>query len=512
MIRNTVFLIVLLALAGKAFSQIVQSPGPLEGSQPVQLPISGRNQQTGAVTAVQTPVPGTTTSVNTINPSIAVQGPYTGSTASAPAVPFNGELSLREAIERGLGYNLGPVGLNDILRQARGQDRVIRSSVLPNIVGIVTSATQQTNLQAVGLRVTPAIAGFQFPTIVGPFSYTDFRVRLTQSVLDLTAINNYRSSQQIVRANEFSLEDARDLTVMAVGGAYLQVVAAAARVEAARAQLETANALYKQTSEQRAVGVVAKIDANRSQVQVLTQQQRLVSLQNDLSKLKINLARMTGLPPNDEYEVTDGMPFSTAPPLDVERALQLAFEQRADLKAAEAQVRAAERARAASRAERLPSLLVSADYGAIGVNPAQSHGTFSVIGTLRLPIWQGGRTEGNVEQADATLAQRIAELSDLRGRIESDVRTAYLDLQAAASQIDVAQKNLDVTQETLMMERQKLDAGISDNVAVVQSQDALASAHLDQINSIFAHNIAKLALARAVGGAAESWPRFLGVN
>src|SRR5262245_11928813 len=467
MMRHTAFLIIVFITASSAFSQIGPPPAPPQGTQAAPLPILSRNQQIGSVTAVQSPVPGTTTSVNTINPSVQVQGSYKGSFTS-PA-PFNGQLSLRDAIERGLGYNLGPVGLNDMLRQALGLGKVTRSTLLPNIVGNVSSAVEQINLAAAGIRISPAITGFQFPTIVAPFNYTDLRVRLSQSVLDLTAINNYRSSQQIVRSDEFSLEDARDLTVLAVGGAYLQVVAAAARVEAARAQLETANALYKQASEQRAVGVLAQLDVNRSQVQVLTQQQRLVSLQNDLSKQKINLARMTGLPPNDEYELTDTISFSPPPDLDLERALQLAFEQRADLRAAAAQVRAAERNRAAARAERLPSLSVSADYGAIGVNPGQSHGTFSVIGTLRLPIWQGGRAEGDIGQAEAALAQRIAELSDLRAQVESDVRTAYLDLQAAASQVDVAGKNVEVTQETLTMERQKLDAGISDNVAVVQS-------------------------------------------
>src|SRR5262249_10808002 len=370
-------------------------------------------------------------------------------------------------------------------------DKVTRSTLLPNITTYVTQAVQQTNLRAAGLRFNIPIPGVTFPTIVGPFNYIDFRARLTQTIVDLTALNNYRSTQQIVRADEFSLQDARDLTVLAVGGAYLQVIAASARVEAARAQLETANALYKQTAEHRGVGLVAQIDVNRSQVQVLTQQQRLVSLQNDLSKQKINLARMTGLPPNDEYELTDAVSFSPPPDLDLERALQLAFEQRADLRAAAAQVRAAGRSLAAARAERLPSLSLNADYGAIAVTPAQSHGTFSVVGTLRLPIWQGGRTEGNIEQAEAALAQRRAELWDLRGRIESDVRNAYLDLQAAASQVDVAQKNAEVTEDTLTLTRQKLEEGISDNVAVVQAQDALANAHLDRINSIFAHNVAK---------------------
>jgi outer membrane protein TolC len=476
------------------------------------LPLSGRNQQGGSVTATQTAVPGTTTSVNTLNPAIVVQGPYAGSASSIAAMPFSGKLSLQESIERGLAYNLGPVGLNEMLLQARGQNKASRSVLLPNIVGVVTEAVQETNLRAVGLHINAPIPGFVFPTIVGPFNYTDFRARLTQTVFDLTALNNYRSTQQLTRADELAYEDARDLTVLAVGGAYLQVIAAAARIDAARAQLDTANTLYKQTAEQRSVGLVAQIDVNRSQVQVLTQQQRISSLQNDLSKQKINLARLTGLTPNDQYELTNDISYAAAPPLTVEDALKQAFEQRADLRSAEAQVRAAERNLAAARDERMPSLLLSADYGAIGVNPAQAQGTFSVIGTLRIPIWQGGRTEGDIQQAEAALYQRKAELSDVHGRIESDVRNAFLDLQAATSQVDVAQKNIDVSEETLTLTRQKLEAGISDNLAVVQSQDSVASARLDYINSLFAHNVAKLALARAIGRAAESWPRFLTVK
>src|SRR5215470_17009394 len=414
MIRNAVFFIIIFGVTTDAFSQIGPQPSAPSASQAVPLPLSPRNQQGGSVTAVQSPIPGITTTVNTINPSTQVQGPYAGSASSTSGLPFDGKLSLRDAIERGLGYNLGPVGLNEALLQARGLDKVTRSTVLPNIAATVTEVSQQINLQAAGLRITRSITGFPFPAVVGPFNYIDFRARLTQTIIDLTALNNYRSAQHIVRANEFSLEDARDLTVLAVGGAYLQVIAAVAKVEAARAQLETANALYKQTAEQRSVGLVAQIDVNRSQVEVLTQQQRLVSLQNDLSKQKINLARLTGLPPSDAYDVTNEISFSLLAPLSIEDALKQAMEQRADLKSAVAQVEAAERTRAAARAERLPSLSVSGDYGAIGVNPAQSHGTFSVVGTLRLPIWQGGRTEGEIEQAEAALAQRIAELSDLR--------------------------------------------------------------------------------------------------
>jgi outer membrane protein TolC len=378
--------------------------------------------------------------------------------------------------------------------------------------GNLSETVQQTNLEAFGLRFQSPLPGVSFPTVVGPFNYFDLRASLSQKVFDITAWNNYHSASESVRANNWSALDARDLVVLGVGGAYLQVAAAAARVQSARAQLKTANVLYQQTSQQHNVGLVAQIDVNRSRVQMLTQRQRVLSLENDLAKQKINLARMTGLPPNDRYEITNNVPFSAAPVISVDDALKQAFERRADIKAAQAQVRAAERARSAARAERFPSLSVSADYGAIGTNPAQSHGTFSVVGSLRLPIWQGGRAGGDIEQTDAAIIQRQAELEDLRGRVEADVRDAYLDIQAAASQVEVARENLQVTRQNLDLTRQRFDAGVSDNLEVVQSQESVAKAELDYINSVFAHNLAKLSLARATGQAAAQFTQFLNLQ
>lgn len=490
-----------------------QVPPASSGQAPVanQLPLSGRGNGNGSVTATESAIPGATTSVNTINTTIQSSGPYAGS-ASSVGMPFSGKLSLQDAIERGLRYNLGAVGLNDTVSQARGQSRVARSSLLPNVTSSLTETVEQTNLRALGVRFSSPFPGVAIPTIVGPFNYFDLRARLTQTVANLTSLNNYRSAKESVKANQMSVRDTRDLVVLAVGGAYLEVIAAQARVEAAKAQLQTAEAQYRQSSEQRAAGVLSLTDLNRSEVQLLTTRERLVSLNNDYAKQKINLARLTGLPATDSYEVTSKVPFSPAPPIELNAALQQAYQQRADLQAAQTQIRAAQFTRSAARAERLPSLSLSADYGAIGTNPAQSHGTFSVVGTLSVPIWQGGRTEGDIEQADAALAQRRAELEDVHSHIESDVRNAFLDLQAATSQVDAARRNLAVTKETLDLTRQRYSAGISEYLEVVQAQESMASAQLDYINSVFAHNVAKLSLARAIGGAAEKLPTFLNLQ
>ena len=494
-----------LMFAAPVFAQLGPPPGQSQSSQAVQLPLSGRTAQTsGTVKTSEQPAPSTTATVNTLNPNVQVQGAYAGSTLGIANMPFNGKLGLREAIQRGLAYNLGQTGATQALRQAEGQSKAARSILLPNIEGSVTEDVQTTDLRAQSFRFN--FPGFSIPNVIGPFNYIDFRAHLSQIVFDFTAINNYRAANDVAKANRYFAQDARDLIVLAIGGSYLQLIAAKARMASEEAQLQSANAVFQQSTQQFEHGLVAKVDADRNEVQALTHQQRLLSLQNDVAKQKINLARMIGLPPNDQYDITDEVPFSPAAPLTMEDALGQAFQQRADLKAADAQVHAAERARAAARAERYPSLGVTSEYGGIGVNPSQLQTTYTATASLKIPIWQGGRTEGDIQQSDAALAQRRAEYEDLKGQIESDVRSANLDLQAAASQVEVARKNVEVNKEALELTRQKVEAGVIDNVQYEQAQEEVTNAEFDFINGVFAYNVAKLNLARAMGRAADALP------
>jgi outer membrane protein TolC len=517
-VLHVVFAIVTLSPCAFAqFRPTSRQASETQGSQANQLPLSGRSGQAGSVTVTQSPTPGTTTSVNTINPTVQTQGPFAGSVWGAARVPFSGRLSLREAVGRGIDFNLGAVGLTNAVAESRAQRKIVRSALLPNISGYLSETVQQINLGATGFsfdqQIGRLIPGVSIPSVVGPFNFFDLRATLTQKVMDVTAWKNYGSAKWIVRANEETAEDAEDLVALAVGGAYLQVIAAKARLDATRAQLETAEALYRQALDQRNAGVIAQTDLNRAQIEALTEQQRMVTLQNDLAKQKINLARLTGLPPNELYEATDPVPFSPAPPMGLAEALRYAMEYRSDLRAAEAQVRAAEKTLSAARAERIPSLSIYADYGVIGKNPSQqAHGTFTVVGTLSFPIWLGGRISGDIDRAKAALAQRRAELEDIRWQIEREVRNAFLDMQAAASQVEVALKNVQASLQNLDLSRQRFDAGVSDNTEVVQSQEAVSNAQLDYINSVFAHNLAKLSLARAIGRAAENLPSFLRIQ
>jgi outer membrane protein TolC len=476
-----------------------------------QLPLSGKTAETGSVGTTQTPIPGATTSVNTINTTVAVSGPYAGSAPSTLKKPFSGKLSFIEAIQRGLEYNLGATGLATAVRQARGQATVSRSNLLPNLTSAfsqhyLTTDIATTGIQgAIGNAIAKSFGGgaaaLRLPNVVGPISYFDLRATLTQNLMDFTALNNYRASKYVALANEASLADARDTVVLAVGASYLQVIAAKARLASERAQLETADAVYHQTLQRRTQGVAAQLDLNQDRVRAQTEQQRLATMENDLYRQKINLARLTGLPPNEDYDISDEFEYSPPPGLSVEDAIRQAFAARSDLKAADAQLRGAERTLAAARAERLPSASVSADLGEIGTRFSQADHTYTVTGTLNIPIWQGGRVHGDIEQAQAALDQRRAELADKRAQIESDVRNAYLDLQAAASQVELSKNNRQVSRDNLRLTQEKFETGISDSVEVSQARQIVASADLDYITALFAHNLAKLNLARSLGGA-----------
>lgn len=492
--------------AGTLLAQL-QAPAPnAVGTQPIQIPLSGRQGNAGAVTGTQTPVPGTTSSVNTINSTLQVTGPYSGSRPAKNQPPFQGRLSLIDAVQRALAANLGAVNANQTLRQSKAQERVARSPLLPNVNGYVRENVLQNDLQAFG---------FNFPGIgpvVGPFSYFDARASVQQSVVDFTALSNYRAAQESVRANTASIADARDLIVLAAGGIYLEAVAAKARLSLARVQIETAKSIYGQTLQRRQAGVAAQIEVNRARVQEQTQRQRLLTLENDLARQKITLARITGLPVNAQYDLSDDLVFTPPPAMTEDEALRRALESRADLRVAESQIRVAEKGVAAARASRLPSLSVSADYGAIGPGFKDTQGTFNFTANLRVPIWQGGKAAADRDASETALEQRKAELADLKGRIESEIRNAFLDMEAAAGQIQLARDSQEVAQETLRLAQEKLAEGVTDAVEVSQAQEALEAAGLDYITGLFAHNLAKLNLARATGQTEEKLANYVQVK
>jgi outer membrane protein TolC len=490
-------LMALVAVLWRPGDVLAQQAAPSSvPTAPEPLPISGA-PQSGSVQTSQT-VAGTSGG-NTLTGSVQIQGTFQGSTPVGIASQQPLSLNLGDAVRRGLAYNLGVIGATEIERDARAGQRDALARLLPDVTGTITAAAEQVSLATLGLQSAKGLPGFQFARVIGPFNFFEAGAVLNQRVFDLTAIRNYRSTKETTTAAAHTVRDNRDLVVLGVGGSYLQAVTAEARVDSARAQLETARAVYEQAMRQNQAGVNARIDVDRSQVELQSQRLRMISLETELATQKLALGRIIGLPLGQDVTLTTTMEYTPGPEMSLQDALATAMASRADLQAADAQVRAAREAREAAKAQNFPALAVNGSYLIAGVNPAQSNGVFSVFASVDFPIWRGGRIQASVAAAEAVYAQRRAEYEDVRGRIDVEVRTALLRLAATNEQVSVADSNRNLALSTLRQARHRFGAGVADTVEVVQAQESVATAEQDYITSLYAHYVAKLALARATG-------------
>jgi outer membrane protein TolC len=486
---RTLGALILMAASLSAWAQI---PGPLGYSVATPRPIS--------------PAEGTTT------PSAQAtqrQNPYLGSVPSKNT-GTRIELSLKAALERGLRYNLGLIEANQASADVRAQRLRALSALLPQLTAQGHQGYESLSYKEFGLKLPPIPGLPGLPPTSGGFGYQDARVSLTQSLYNAELRNRYQARKSDEQASILSIQDSRDVVVFAVGTAYVQVVASAARVETAKAQLASARELDQQTANRVKSEVSPEIDALRAQVERQSAEQRLANAGNQLEKDKLTLARIIGLAIDQDFGVSDPLAYHPLAGITIETAGDEALRSRADLRSAEAGVQAAALTLRAQKAQRLPVVSVSADYGGAGPNVGNFNQVYTVAANVSVPIYTGGRIRAEVEQAQADLTRRQAEYEDLKGRVAYDVRIAWLDLSASDSSVKVAEQNTSLAERALTQSQDRYANGVANYLEVVQAQEAVTVAGENYIQSLFSFNVAMISFARAVGSAETRLPKLLG--
>jgi outer membrane protein TolC len=443
--------------------------------------------------------------------------PNLGSTQASPPSPssFEGsvptgqatgqtlELTLDDAIQRGLQNNLGVILSGTQTAGARAQRLTDLQALLPDLEFRGTESVQQVDLAAQGLRIPG------FPTVIGPFGYTDVRGYLTWSLLDLKSLRTFDAAKHNLSAAELSAQDARDVVVLTVGNQYMVLLADQGLVSSLQAQVATSKISLDQAVANHEAGTAPRIDELRARVDYQSLQQQLIVAQNQTEKHKLSLARAIGLPLDQKFNLADKAPYAAFDQLDVDAAIRQAHANRKDLAAMLEQTKAAEEQRKAATADRLPTVKFAGDYGVIGVNLASSHGTGSAAGTLSVPLFREFGLRGEAEVAQSQLDTQRAQTSDLNAQVDADVRDALLDIASSQKQVEVAQSSVDLANEALSESQQRYANGVSDNLAVSQAQRSVAQANDQYLSSLYRHNVAKLSLARALG-AGQDYKNYLG--
>ena len=430
-------------------------------------------------------------------------GSFQGSVTSGQATAQVLDLSLDEAIQRGVKNNLGAILSGTQTAAAKAQRLSQLQPLLPDVEFNAREAEMQVDLAAQGLRIPG------FPTIIGPFGYTDLRASLTWSLLDLKALRSYMAAKHQFKAAELSAQDARDMVVLTVGNAYMLVLADEGRVSSYQAQVATAKISLDQANASHDAGTAPKLDVLRAQVDYQSLQQQLIVAQNSLEKDKLALARTIGLPLDQKLNLSDKAPYAVLDHLDVDATIKQAHANRKDLAAMIEQTRAAEEQRKSATADRYPTIEVAADYGDIGVNVRHSHGTGDAQATLSVPVFKEFALRGEAQVAQSQLETQKAQLSDMNAQVDADIRDALLDIEAAQKQVEVAQSSVELAKEVLSEAQQRYVSGVSDNLAVSQAEQSLAQANDQYVSSLYRDNVAKLSLARSLG-AGQDYRKYLG--
>jgi outer membrane protein TolC len=432
-------------------------------------------------------------------PSSTYQGSVTTITANGETI----SLTLDDVVQRGLQNNLGILLSNTQSANARGQRLQYLQSLLPSIDANLKEAYMQSDLAAQGLKIPG------FPTIIGPFGYTDVRANLNWTVLSLNSLKTYMAAKHYFQASQLSAEDARQMVILTVGNAYLRILADQAQIDSTQAQVETSKVSLDQAISNHSAGTAPKLDQLRAQVDTQTLEQQLIVAHNTLEKDKLTLAGMIGLPMAQKYQLADAAPYAAFDQPDVQAAIKQALANRKDRQASAELTKANQDQRKAATDDRMPTLKADADYGDIGTNIGSSHGTVDATGTLTIPIFKEAQFRGEAQVAQSQLDQQRDQQNDLDRQIEADVRDSLLDIASSQQQVEVSHSNVELSNEVLSEAQQRYKAGVSDNLAVSQAQQTVAQANSQYINSLYQHNVAKLNLARAMG-VAQNYKEYLG--
>jgi len=451
------------------------------------------------------------------NPSSATN-PFYGSVTVAPATDATLRLALDDAITRGLQSNLGLKQTENQQKYLHGQKNEAVQQFLPTITLAGGTGVHQYNLvsrgfsngvveEFIGLLGESSLAGFSPITRI---DLTEGKIFYKQTLFSGPVIAAYKAAGAAVDASHFATSDARNRVVKEVASAYLQAVAAASEVTNAQARVRQAETLADHAQQQHAAGVAAELDELRAKVELQTQQQSLLAAGNTYEKTLILLKREIGVAPGQKIELNDPAPYNELAAQTPAEVRAVAFSNRPDYKELESQTREYRAIHLAYRLQRLPTLSFNGSYAVSRVNGAGTHGNMAAVGSIDMPLFREAKLRGDVDSARAQWAASQAQLEDMRGLIDQQVRSALLDVGATNKLVNVARSNVELATRTVSDETDRVNAGVDDNLPLVEAQASLASAENNLVESLYQFNLAKLELAQSAGLLETKYREYLG--
>lgn len=476
---------------------------------------SSTNTGTGGSTAGGTTSPATTTTASlnapspqqlVTNPS-SLQNPYYGSVTMGTVSPETLQLSLDDAIQRGIQANLALTQARIQQQQSDAQRLQALQSLIPSIRAEASTGAHQYNLNTFGFgpgllkQIAPLFPDINFADFnpIVKVDVTTADAALDWTAVDFAAYTRYRSAKESLLAAYYNQQSSRGLVVLNVGNQYLQTLADQSQIDSAEALLRADEVLLQQAQAEHEAGTAARLDELRARVQYQTQEQKVIAAQNAFEKDKILLKREIGVPVEQKIQLVDATPYADLEQMSIDDARRMAYQSRQDYQSLQHQLRSAHLTHSAARYERLPTITASGNYGVTGLTHGLYHGTFTALGQLELPLFKEAQFRGDADVATAQENDAVSQFANLKQQIDQQLRDSMLDLESSQALVRVSQQNVDLATRALSDANDRFAAGVDDNLPVVQAQATLSQAQSQLISDTLSYNQAKLGLARNLG-------------
>jgi outer membrane protein len=398
-------------------------------------------------------------------------------------------LGLRDAMKAAVDENPTVQLFKERITQAEDQAFTQLGALLPNV-----------SARASGARRRFFLGSFAGGAgVSSPRDFYEARVELTQSIFSLSLIQKWRAARTNIEVSSLDSEANKMDTMATVGLAYLETLRARAAVKARMADVTLNNELLRLAVERKYAGMATSLDVTRAKVQLENEKQRLLVARNEFDRAKLNLIRGMGLSFDIALVLTDELELRQMPDQTVKEALQIATENRVELKAQKKRERLAELSLSSTTLERVPSLTGSGDVGVIGNQIPDALTTDNVQLLLSIPIFDGGQREGRISESRSLVRQETIRSKDIRYQVALEVRDALITLESTKQQVNVAENGLRLALEELDLARQRFAVGVATNIEVTDAQNSVAQARDNLIESLFNFNASRVNLARAQG-------------
>ena len=405
-----------------------------------------------------------------------------------PAIPVL-KLSLRDAMDAAVDQNPTVRLFKERISQAQDVANTQLGELLPNLSGGLSYSRRR--------FFTGTFGGSA--TVTDPMDFYNARAFLTQNVFSLSLIQKWRAAKTGVEVAGLDAEVTKRDTMATVGLIYLETLRAKAAVEARRADVLLNEELLRLATERKAAGMATRLDVTRSKVQLENERQRLLAAEIAEGRATLNLIRVMGISFDVQVVLTDELTMVPVPEQTMKEALQLAQDNRTELKAQKRRERLASLSLSSVKSERIPSMQATGEVGMIGNQIPDMLTTDGVAVLMTVPIFDGGQREGRISERRSIVRQEAINTQDIQYQVTLEVRDALLTLNAAKQQVAVAEESLKLSLTELELARERFAVGVATNIEVTNAQTSVAQARDNLIQGLFNFNASRISLARAQG-------------